>query len=233
MPRISFMRHGDRAYNNQGQPMARRNSGTTQQQRFDAQQQRPRYDAPITEEGVEQVREQFSRFIESYGPPDLIIYSPFERTRETCAVIIGLLQEYGFSVPPSVCDVRVSEFLGNQGRMRANASMTPRDALQHVSATTARLYTSGIAVADVRPDILSRFRHGMMIRETDEELYERVADFVLSIRELAGNMSARLHKDAHIFVISHGFTITTAYSFLTQTTERVHPETAEIITLEF
>lgn len=247
MARISFMRHGERAYDNhgdyEGRARQRLRGGAPVSTDAEAGGARvtvpaervsgPQFDAPVTPRGVEQVRSHFATFLKNYGPPDAIIVSPFARTRETHAVVAAMLQTENYESPMTLYDVRICEFLGNQGRLPRNTGLTPRDALQRVSPITASLYTAPVALPHGQDKILKRFTRGLLINESTGELRDRVSDFLDSARKLAETISEETGEEAHLLVISHGFTIAVARSLLLETPNIQGPDTGEILTFDF
>lgn len=68
-----------------------------------------KHDPPITQDGVVQSRKMARLLVEKFGPPCIIVCSPYRRTRETACVMASVLKE-----PVKIkCDINLSEYLGN------------------------------------------------------------------------------------------------------------------------
>ena len=68
-----------------------------------------KFDPPIMESSIDDILKLGERLIKEYGKPDVILCSPYKRTRETAyflkSCIEGPIDIY--------CDVTLSEYLGN------------------------------------------------------------------------------------------------------------------------
>src|SRR3990167_5918676 len=100
---IIWIRHGRKAYKNGRNPEGY-----------------PSHDSPLDEETIEEIKEK-SRLLIAYGEPDLIITSPYKRTRDTTKF---LLEEVKKDVK-IIIDSEVSEFLGNQAPKGQKAEVYP------------------------------------------------------------------------------------------------------------
>lgn len=228
--KLVFLRHGEREYDNSGLRVRGR-----------VVDYAPRYDAPITEASVSTIESTVGRMLREHGVPEGLIVSPFRRTRETADVAMSLIQTTSTALPRWVAyDARLSEYLGNQGRVNPRNNPEPQS-LYHLDTTTRTLYTSPVSVWPMRPDLATRFQRGPMVYETRDEFRDRVADFLY---DLAENYQASDYRDAHydyqgdgenfyqetddeasgsewddphpeyLLIVSHGFTIAAARSVI-------------------
>ena len=68
-----------------------------------------KHDPGITTEGIEKTKMVAKHLIDQWGPPDLIISSPYKRTRETAEIMNAVLSE-----KQSIhIDTDIAEYLGN------------------------------------------------------------------------------------------------------------------------
>jgi phosphohistidine phosphatase SixA len=73
-----------------------------------------KHDPGITNDGVEKTRMVANYLIEQWGPPTLIIVSPYRRTRETAEIMnLTLKNKVPSSQSEMVVDTDISEYLGN------------------------------------------------------------------------------------------------------------------------
>lgn len=83
-------------------------------------------DGPLSEKGVEQAKETAKRFPTKKGKPQVIIASPFQRTRETAAIIakeLGMNVEYNDLL---VERRNPTEIIGHSGEEEAVKSIVDR-----------------------------------------------------------------------------------------------------------
>lgn len=83
-------------------------------------------DGPLSPQGVEQVKEVATRFPKKKGRPQVLISSPFQRTKETAAIISSALH-----MPVEYCDLLVerknpTEIIGHSGKEEQVASIVDR-----------------------------------------------------------------------------------------------------------
>jgi len=74
-----------------------------------------KHDPGITHEGVEKTKIVAQHLINQWGPPDMVIVSPYRRTRETAKVMIDLLSQNETNTAniKLQIDNEVAEYLGN------------------------------------------------------------------------------------------------------------------------
>ena len=90
MSRLVYLRHAEKEYNNGDAELWKHDPG-------------------ITSSGVEKTKMVTKHLLESWGPPDKIISSPYRRTRETAIIMNSVLEE-----PVEIkIDTGLSEYLGN------------------------------------------------------------------------------------------------------------------------
>lgn len=111
-----YIRHGHKAYKN-GKPS-----------RFETYGYPKVYlhDPPLTRRGVIEAEYLAERLIELYGPPDVIITSPYLRARETAASMAGVVIEASHPVR-LVCCNDVAEYLGNHGSATLDVESTTEE----------------------------------------------------------------------------------------------------------
>lgn len=83
-------------------------------------------DGPLSPKGIEQVKEVSKRFPKKRGRPKVIISSPFQRTKETAAIIAKEL-----NMKVEYCDLLVerrnpSEIIGHSGEERETRSIVDK-----------------------------------------------------------------------------------------------------------
>ncbi len=83
-------------------------------------------DGPLSPAGVEQVKEVAKRFPTKKGKPEVLIASPFQRTKETAAIISQAL-----NMSVEYCDLLVerknpTEIIGHSGKEQQVASIVDR-----------------------------------------------------------------------------------------------------------
>lgn len=79
-----------------------------------------KHDPPITHEGKVRAAHIAKLLSEKYGPPVLIMTSPYRRTRETAIAMreaLAASQQPGMYIPEIRCDRYISEYLGNHDEM--------------------------------------------------------------------------------------------------------------------
>ena len=154
-----YLRHGDKAYNN--------NSNVKYS-----------LDSPLSDKGIQQVKNGTVKLIESVGFPDKIYVSPLLRTRMTACIIQNiLLQQFGIFIP-IIIDPTLSEYLGNQWK---------KNIKDHVYPET--------------------WNNGIVLQEYYKEFQKRVAKHwkqVCTSREIC-NYSHR--KSKYTLYITHGLFI--------------------------
>lgn len=72
-----------------------------------------KHDPGITDEGAESCKKVAECLIKKWGIPDIIIASPYRRTRETVQIMISSIDEKSKSNIQVFIDSEVSEYLGN------------------------------------------------------------------------------------------------------------------------
>ena len=110
-----FLRHGEKKYKN-----GKGNKGDKQ------------HDPPLSETGIHDIKTTTKKLLATYGRPDIIITSPFQRNRQTTALILETIENSDNIIIE--IDPMCGEFLGFQ---------KPRGKTGDVSEETLR-YTNPV-----------------------------------------------------------------------------------------
>ena len=82
-------------------------------------------DPPLTDDGWRLAESRFRELVDRYGPPELIISSPYLRTRETAKIAQqAVLESTGTHVEINY-DPAIGEYLGNQTSISLEDGVTP------------------------------------------------------------------------------------------------------------
>jgi len=210
MVKVVFIRHAEQAYNNEGC----------------GDKRAPRYDAPATWKGLAEAEKTVDALLLAHGPPVAVISSPFRRARETAAMALSRISAHSGTEPKFAIDVRMSEYLGNQGiklqrgikRARHNNGernnfstsesgeergnvLNYAEINSYLDPATLYLYTNYTNIGNMRSG--QAYTTGPMIFESVTELKERVAHFLDAL-------VLKYNGDDLVYVVSHGFTIANA-----------------------
>ena len=145
------------------------------------------HDSPILETSIERCQNIGRILYENYGKPNIVIMSPYKRTIQTAEV---LMSKAGFYTAKRqiFVDSNIAEYLGNQ---RGRIDLTPE----------TYKYNNQL-------DGLPPLRTG----ETIDEFKERVISH-LEMLQILSEEEKNPH-DRIIWVITHGFVISTIYDIL-------------------
>ncbi len=150
------------------------------------------HDSPILEASIARCQNIGRILTDNYGVPNIVIMSPYQRTIQTAKALMNKLT---YSIRKQIfVDNNIAEFLGNQ---RGRIDLTPET------------YSYNSYVDEQAP-----LRTG----ETVEEFKERVIIHLKMLQILPSEEkdppSPRLDTDRVVWVITHGFVISTIYSIL-------------------
>ncbi len=74
-----------------------------------------RLDPPLTSSGTVFTRQRMSKIVSEFGEPDMVVCSPYLRTRQTAEILVSLCT----NEPGVIIEPLLSEYLGNQkGELR-------------------------------------------------------------------------------------------------------------------
>lgn len=78
------------------------------------------YDPNLTRVGKKEMKRKFKELLTKYGPPKLLVVSPYLRTRRTTKVLLDLLSENKIEIPLITIDRLVGEYLGprDEGKIK-------------------------------------------------------------------------------------------------------------------
>lgn len=71
-------------------------------------------DPPLTYSGKLKAYDKFKELCNKFGPPEIIVTSPFLRTRQTAEIAQLAIKDLTELIVPIVFDPRIGEYLGNQ-----------------------------------------------------------------------------------------------------------------------
>ena len=102
-------------------------------------------DPNLTVYGRKLAQSRFEELVESYGPPELIISSPYLRTRETAEIAQQVILEATGTHVDIHYDPFIGEYLGNQKSISLEEGVTPETlALDPVHHETLEQYRSRV-----------------------------------------------------------------------------------------
>lgn len=93
-----YIRHGEKAYSN-------------------GNSEKFPLDPPLTEKGKIDAKEKFTQLLLAYGHPEVIICSPFLRTRETAEIAVEVIYNNNNVLVPMIFSNNIGEYLGNQTKI--------------------------------------------------------------------------------------------------------------------
>lgn len=107
-----YIRHAHKAYKNGKPPLCRNPSTTSKELRYTYL-----HDPPLTYQGRKAAVVLAEELLQKYPVPTKIITSPYLRTRETAAIMAGVIvKKYSPTSIEIVCDTELSEYLGNHDK---------------------------------------------------------------------------------------------------------------------
>lgn len=123
------------------------------------------FDPSLTSKGIEKSYEVAAELIEKFGQPDLILCSPYLRTRQTAEIFASQCQ----SSTQIMIDRDLSEFLGNQESLSINDvlpetwenSPYPPETMQQFQTRVRRFYNS--VKRDANSGLVFVITHGIFL----------------------------------------------------------------------